>query len=106
VRLSSRSEPVREPEEILFVNGVEHHDACALDDLVFQSRDCQRLLSTIRLWYVRPTRWMRPIRSPMDSSVQTHLTAEFDEARTYLAKRQAINLSRAAEVAYKFSVRR
>src|SRR5215472_9763631 len=34
VRPSSRSEPVREPEEILFIDGVEHHDACALDDLV------------------------------------------------------------------------
>src|SRR5262245_65710435 len=70
VRPSSRSEPVREPEEVLLVDGVEHHDACALDDLVFQSRDCQRPLSTIRLRYVRPARWMRPICSPMDSSVE------------------------------------
>jgi hypothetical protein len=58
------------PRKILFVDGVEHHGACALDDLVFQSRDCQRPLSTIRLRYVRPARWMRPIRSPVDPSVE------------------------------------
>jgi hypothetical protein len=55
VRSSSRSEPIREPEEILFVDGVEHHDACALDNLVFQSCDCQRPLATVCLRYVRPT---------------------------------------------------
>jgi hypothetical protein len=55
VRPSSRSEPIREPEEILFVDGVEHHDASALDDLVLQGRDRQRPLSAIRLRYVSPT---------------------------------------------------
>jgi hypothetical protein len=33
----------------LFVDGVEHHGACTLDDLVFQSRDRQRSLPAIRL---------------------------------------------------------
>jgi hypothetical protein len=41
-----------------------------LDDLVFQGCDCQRPSSAIRLRYVGPTRWMRPIRSPVDSSVE------------------------------------
>ena len=70
MRSSSGSEPVGEPEEVVFVDGVEHHDACALDDLVFQSGDRQRPLSTIRLRYVRPARWLRPIRSSVDPSMQ------------------------------------
>src|SRR5262252_7875442 len=64
------SEPVREPEEILLVDSVEHHDACALDDLVLQSCDRQWPLSTIRLRYVRPAAWLRPIRPPVDLSVE------------------------------------
>ena len=30
------TEPVREPEEVFLVDGVEHRDSGALDDLVFQ----------------------------------------------------------------------
>src|SRR5262249_28280095 len=64
VRPSSGSEPVWEPEEILLVDGVEHHDAGALDDLVLQSCDRQRPLPTIRLRYLRPARPFLPLRSP------------------------------------------
>src|SRR5262249_51176449 len=64
VRPSPGSEPVWEPEEILLVDGVEHHDAGALDDLVLQSCDRQRPLPTIRLRYLRPARPFLPLRSP------------------------------------------
>jgi len=49
VRPSSGSEPVREAEEVLFVDGVEHHDACTLDDLVFQSRDTPGIMHLMQL---------------------------------------------------------
>src|SRR5262249_2549723 len=59
-----------EAEEVLFVDGVEHHGARTLDDLVFQSRDCQRPLSPIGLRYVRPAQWMGPTPSPVRSAVE------------------------------------
>src|SRR5258708_5404084 len=70
MRSSSGSEPIREPEEVLFIDGVEHHDACALDDLVLQGRNRQRPLPPIRLRYVRPAGGLWPVRSSMDPSVQ------------------------------------
>ena len=49
VRSPSRPEPVRESEEIPFVDGVEHYGACALDDLVFQSRDTPGIMHLMQL---------------------------------------------------------
>src|SRR6266851_2024221 len=66
MRSPSGSEPVREPEEVLFVDGVEHHDTCALADLVLKGGDCQRTLPSIGLRYVPTPRGLRPIGSPMD----------------------------------------
>ena len=66
----SGPEPVGEPEEVLFIDGAQHHGACALDDFVFQGRDRQRPLLAIRLRYVRPAGWLRSVRSPMDPVVQ------------------------------------
>src|SRR6266851_2636650 len=70
MRSPSGSEPVREPEEVLFVDGVEHHDTCALDDLVLQGRDRQRPLPPVRLRYVRPAGGLWVVGSLMDPSVQ------------------------------------
>jgi len=39
MRPSSGSEPVGEADEVAFVDGVEHYDGCALDDLVVQGGD-------------------------------------------------------------------
>ena len=63
-------EPVREPEEVFLVDRVQHHDGCALDDLVFQCGNRQRPLAAVRLRDVRPPGRLRPVRSPMDPSVQ------------------------------------
>ena len=49
VRASPRSEPIREPKKILFVNLIEDRHHCMLDDLVLQRSDPQRTLSSIRL---------------------------------------------------------
>ena len=67
---SPGSKPVREAAEVAFVDGVEHHDGCALDDLVIQSRDRERPLLPIRLRYVRPAGRLRSIGSPVDPSMQ------------------------------------
>ena len=37
VRSSSGPEPVGETAEVAFIDGIEHHDRCTLNDLVFQS---------------------------------------------------------------------
>ena len=67
---SPGAEPVGEPEEVLFIDVVQHHNASALDDFVLQGRDRQRPLPSVRLRYVRPARRLRPIRSPPDPCVQ------------------------------------
>jgi hypothetical protein len=65
-----RSEPMREPEEVFLVDRVQHRDRCPLDDLVFQSRDRERALAAIWLWYIPPPGRLRPIRSPVDPILQ------------------------------------
>src|SRR6266849_4837669 len=54
---ASRPDPVREPEEILLVDRVQHLDHRTLDDLVLQRCDAERALPAVRLWYVVPARW-------------------------------------------------
>ena len=52
VRAAPGSESVREPEEVLLVDRVEHRGRRPLDDLVLQSGNRDRALSAIRLGYV------------------------------------------------------
>jgi len=70
MRAASRSESVREPEEVFLVDRVQHRNHRSLNDLVFESGDRERALSAIRLRYVHSPTWQRPVRSPMKSRVQ------------------------------------
>src|SRR6266851_5669826 len=70
VRTASGPEPVREPEEILLVDRVQHLDHRTLDDLVLQRCDAERALPAVRLWYVVPARWLRPVSSSMNAGVK------------------------------------
>jgi site-specific DNA recombinase len=70
VRSAPGPEPVREPEEVLLVDGVQHQDGGALVDLVFQGGDRQRPLPAVCLRYVRPAGRLRTVRSPMNTTVQ------------------------------------
>jgi hypothetical protein len=63
-------EAVREPEEILLVDRVQHCDHCTLDDFVFQRSDPQRALLAARLRYVAPPDRQCPVRSALDPCVQ------------------------------------
>src|SRR5882757_10290495 len=65
-----RPEAVREPEEVLLVDRVEHGCRRPLNDLVLQGRDRQWTLLSVRLRYIDPPRRQRPIRSSMDTGVQ------------------------------------
>ena len=65
-----RPEPVREPEEVRRVNLVQHGERRSLDNLVFERGDRQRALSAIGLGYVNAPRWKRPVRPPMDPTMQ------------------------------------
>jgi len=55
VLATPRSEPVREPEEVFFVDCVEHLHHCTLNDLIFQRGDPQRTLPPIGFWDVPPS---------------------------------------------------
>ena len=70
MRTASRPEPVREPEEILLVDRVQHLDQRTLDDLVLQRCDAERALPAVRLWYVVPARRLRPVGSSMNAVVK------------------------------------
>jgi hypothetical protein len=70
MRAASRPEPVREPEEVLLVDRVQHRSRRPLDDLVFESRNRERTLPPIRLGYVDPPRRQWPICSPVDPRMQ------------------------------------
>jgi hypothetical protein len=57
------SEPIAEPQKLRLVDRREDRNHRGLDDLVFQGRDAERPLFTIRLGYVPSTRWQSSIRS-------------------------------------------
>lgn len=50
MRPASGSEPEAEPEKTFLLNGIEHHDGSALDDLVLQGRNRQRPLPSVPFW--------------------------------------------------------
>ena len=60
-------EPIREAEEVGFVNRVEHFHRRSLNKLVFERRDAERSLPPIRLRNVYPTHRLRPVRSALQS---------------------------------------
>jgi hypothetical protein len=70
MRLSSRSKTVREAEKIRLVDGVEHFRHGSLDYLVFESRDAERPLATIRFRNVGSTRRLCSVRSALHPRVQ------------------------------------
>ena len=70
MRAASGPESVREPEEVFLVDRIQHCRRRSLDDLVFESGDRERALSPVRLRYVCPPVWQRPVRSSVESRVQ------------------------------------
>ena len=91
MRAASRSESVREPEEVFLVDRVQHRDRRPLDDLVFESGDRERALSAIRLRYVHSPAWQCPVRSPVELRMQI-LEIAF-EVRIVLLPCQTIHAS-------------
>src|SRR3954454_13427682 len=63
-------EAVREPEEVLLVDRVQHRHRRLLDDLVLQGGDRQGPLPAVRLGYVPSPGRQGPVRSPADPRVQ------------------------------------
>src|SRR6267378_3756370 len=66
---SPRTEPVREPQEVLFIDLVEDRNHCVLDDLVLQGCDAQGSSSSIRFGDVGSLGRLRSIRSLVYSTV-------------------------------------
>ena len=70
VRPSSGTEPVREPEEVFLIDGVQHHNGRALDDFVFQGGNRQGPLPSVRLWNIRPAGRLRTVGPTVDAAMQ------------------------------------
>jgi hypothetical protein len=64
------SEPVREPEEVLLIDPVEHHERCSLDNLAFEGGDRERALPAIGLRYVPTPGRQSPVCSSLDPLTQ------------------------------------
>ncbi len=65
--VASWPEPIREAEEVGFVNGVEYFHRRSLNEFVFERRDAERSLPPIRLGNVHPTHRLGPVRSALQS---------------------------------------
>src|SRR5215831_18598920 len=64
------SETIREPPKVLLVNLIEDFDHGVLDDFVFQRRDPERPLPTIRFRDVHSSRWLRSVSAAVNPAVQ------------------------------------
>ena len=70
VLAAPRTEPIGEPQKVLFVYLVENHHYGLLNDLVLQSCYAQGALPSIGFRYVGSLGRLRSIRPPMDSAMQ------------------------------------
>ena len=70
VLAASRSEPIREPEEVFLVDHAQHCGHGSLDDLVFECGDRERAFAAVFLRNVAPAGRLRPVRSCLDPCVQ------------------------------------
>src|SRR5579864_7823801 len=67
---ASGAKSIRKAEKVFLVNLVEDGSHGLLDDLIFQSRNSQRTLSSICFLYVHSSRWLRAICSTMNSAME------------------------------------
>jgi hypothetical protein len=70
MRAAPRPEPVREPEEVLLVDGVQHLDQRPLKDLVLQRGDSERPQPPVRFRDEHPPSRLCPVCPPVDPGVQ------------------------------------
>src|SRR5579862_5114359 len=71
VRIPPGSKPVRESEEIDFVDGTQHLGDRTLNDLIFQGRHPERSLATIRFRDVDPAHRQWPVSAGMHPLAET-----------------------------------
>jgi hypothetical protein len=71
VLAASRSKSTRNPEKVILIDRVQHREGRFLDNFVFEGGNRDRSLSAVRLRYVLPPAWQRPISSPLDLRMQT-----------------------------------
>ena len=65
--VAARPKSIAETEEVLFVNLFEHGFHGLLDNLVFQGRDPQRALTSVRLGNPCPFRGLCPVTAAVDA---------------------------------------
>ena len=64
---ASWAEPIREAEEVGFVDFIQYFHRRSLDKLVLKRRDAERSLPPVRLRDVHPTHRLGPVRSALQS---------------------------------------
>ncbi len=63
--VASWPEPIRDAEEVGFVDVVEYFHRRSLYEFVFERRDAERSLPPVRLRNVHPTHRLSPVRSAL-----------------------------------------
>jgi hypothetical protein len=70
MRTAPRSERIRKAPKVHLVNLVENGHDRLLGDLIFQRRDAQRTLAPVGFRDINSSRWLRPVRSPVNPAVK------------------------------------
>jgi len=61
MRAAARPKPIREAEEVNFVDGAEDLGDCSLNNLIFECGDTERPLATVSLGDIYPSDRLRPV---------------------------------------------
>jgi hypothetical protein len=72
VLASLRSVPIREPQEVFFIDCIEYFHQRTLGDFIFQRSNTERALPPIRFLDLLAPRWQCSIRAPMNAGMQVH----------------------------------
>jgi len=70
VLAAARSKPVRETDEVRFIDCIQHFDGGPLDKLVFECRYADRSLPPICLRDLNASDWLRSVRSALQATGQ------------------------------------
>ena len=89
VLAASGAEPMGEPGEIRFVDGVRHSHRRPLDDLVFQSGNTEGAQAPVRLGDILAPGRQCPVCAPLDPSGQ--VCQSIRQARLVLVPRHAVD---------------
>jgi len=71
MRAAARPKPIREAEEVNFVDGTEDLSHRTLNNLIFERGDTERPLATVSLRNIYPSDRLRPVAARVNLRMQS-----------------------------------